>query len=50
MPWYLRTLVEPRIPGGCKHGGGEALPELPQGPDVEMVIMIVAKEDDIDRR
>jgi hypothetical protein len=40
----------PRVAGGSEHGRREALPELCQRRDVQMVIVIVAEQDDIDRR
>src|ERR1700674_3989251 len=41
---------QPRVAGGSKHGRGEALPELRQRRNDQMGIVIMAEEDDIDRR
>src|SRR5258705_11853050 len=40
----------PRVAGGSEDRRREALPELCQRRDVEMVIVIVAEQDDIDLR
>ena len=41
---------EPRVAGGSKHGRGEAFSELDQRRDIQMVIVVVAQENDVDLR